>query len=157
MGRLIENGMKLTSIGASRGNETINSISLMINEIVELICFHWTLKATPLFDEWEEIGFVFLSFGGLWAVAPPMAPPKGRERKQKTNQSHESTKRESELFFFLLERLSFFHFEEMEEKTKRTRRENNERSTKQPRCAARQKRNSTKQMEMKFVLWMKLR
>ena len=79
MGRLIENGMKLTSIGASRGNETINSISLMINEIVELICFHWTLKATPLFDEWEEIGFVFMS-----CSLPPAALIKVRNEGRKT-------------------------------------------------------------------------
>ena len=47
---------ELTGNAAPRGNETINSISLQQREIDELICFHWTLKATPLSSlEWMEL------------------------------------------------------------------------------------------------------
>ena len=81
-------------------NEKIKVKLLFLNEVKEAPLAgqpkrmkEWT-KKTFKFDLWmvsllaEELmnwfGFLFLSFGGLWAAQRPMAPPKGRERKEKT-------------------------------------------------------------------------
>ena len=83
---------------------SLNSIQLKRkwSEVKAGGALQWN-ESGPLFDEWEEIGFVFLSFGGLVAAAPH-GSAKGKRTKTKTNQSHESTKKESEVHFFFLER-----------------------------------------------------
>ena len=56
-------------------------------EYEKLLVFQWSWRVW-----WSWVWFVFVELGGLWAVAPPMAPPK--EANQTTNQTIQSNKEE---------------------------------------------------------------
>ena len=67
-----------------RGPKGTVQLFNQFNELIECCC--------SIGVWWSWVWFVFVELGGLWAVAPPMAPPK--EANQTTNQTIQSNKEE---------------------------------------------------------------
>ena len=103
MGRLIENGMKLTGSAAPRGMNFFLSISSIIDEIekeMKGMNAGGNAALSAMNEDW--VGAV--ADGWVMGAAAPMAPPKGADQPQQPNQMNGRGMKENEMKTIELER-----------------------------------------------------